>query len=208
MHLLFGYSRIHEWIWDDFCAQKMEWMLSHTTSSMHLILSVMQNKHYCDQPHENTISTHACFTLKITTTQERHERRAGGTRQYLTFQTACLWQEMHANERRWERHVWSALTSLEEKVNVWERPDRLGSTTSPEKSEAGLLGFESSSTDKLWNGHKEQDLLSEHKDWGSFSSLNQKNELQRKELVSECNIINSPSKWLLEVSDRYTDQID
>lgn len=58
MHLLFGYCRIYEWMWDDFCAQKMEWMLSHTTSSMHVILSVMQNKHYCDQPHENTISTH------------------------------------------------------------------------------------------------------------------------------------------------------
>ncbi len=118
--------------------------------------------------------THACFTLKITTTQERHKWRAVGTRPYLTFQAACLWQETHANERRWERHVWSALTSLEEKVNVWERPDRLGSTTSPEKSEAGLLGFESSSNDKLWNRHREQDLLSEHKDWGSFSSLNQK----------------------------------
>lgn len=121
------------------------------------------------------------FRVKITSTQELRERRGGGSRQYLTFQrTLHTPQESHANER----DVWSALTSLEEKVSVWERPDRLGSTTSPEKSEAGLLWFESSSTDKLWNGHRKQDLLSKHKDWGIFSSLRLENELMHSPRAS------------------------
>lgn len=130
-----------------------------------------------------------CLKLKIITTQELHQWRGGGTRQYLTFQrTLFMPQESHANEWRWERHVWSALTSLDEKVNVWERPDRLGSTTSPENSDAGLLGFESSSTDKLWNGHRKQDLLSKHKDWGTFSYLRQKNELMHSSKASHNQI--------------------
>lgn len=33
-----------------------------------------------------------------------------------------------------------ALTSLEEKIKVCERPDRLGSATNPEMSELGLAG--------------------------------------------------------------------
>ena len=44
-----------------------------------------------------------------------------------------------------------ARTSLEEKIKVCERPDRLGSATNPEMSELGLPGLESSMTDKLWN---------------------------------------------------------
>lgn len=43
-----------------------------------------------------------------------------------------------------------ALTSLEEKTKVCERPDRLGSATNPEMSELGLPGLESSMTDKFW----------------------------------------------------------
>lgn len=48
-----------------------------------------------------------------------------------------------------------ALTSLEEKIKVCERPDRLGSATNPEMSELGLAGLESSMTEKLWNKWKQ-----------------------------------------------------
>lgn len=48
-----------------------------------------------------------------------------------------------------------ALTSLEEKIKVCERPDRLGSATNPEMSELGLAGLESSMSEKLWNKWKE-----------------------------------------------------
>lgn len=44
-----------------------------------------------------------------------------------------------------------ALTSLEEKNKVCERPDRLGSATNPEVSEQGLAALQSSMTEKLWN---------------------------------------------------------
>lgn len=47
------------------------------------------------------------------------------------------------------------LTSLEEKIKVCERPDRLGSATNPEMSELGLPGLESSMNDKLWNKWKQ-----------------------------------------------------
>ena len=43
------------------------------------------------------------------------------------------------------------LTSVDEKIRVCERPDRLGSATSPESSELGLPGLQSSTTDTLWN---------------------------------------------------------
>lgn len=56
-----------------------------------------------------------------------------------------------------------ALTSLEEKIKVCERPDRLGSATNPEMSELGLAGLESSMTEKLWNNGKEgTHLLKQH----------------------------------------------
>lgn len=42
-----------------------------------------------------------------------------------------------------------ALTSLEEKIKVCERPDRLGSATNPAMSELGLAGLESSTTERL-----------------------------------------------------------
>lgn len=48
-----------------------------------------------------------------------------------------------------------ALTSLEEKIKVCERPDRLGSATNPEISVLGLAGLESSMTEKLWNKWKQ-----------------------------------------------------
>lgn len=48
-----------------------------------------------------------------------------------------------------------ALTSLEEKIKVCERPDRLGSATNPEMSELGLAGLESSMKEKLWNKWKQ-----------------------------------------------------
>lgn len=48
-----------------------------------------------------------------------------------------------------------ALTSLEEKIKVCERPDRLGSASNPKISELGLAGLESSMTDKLWNKWKQ-----------------------------------------------------
>ena len=48
-----------------------------------------------------------------------------------------------------------ALTSLEEKIKVCERPDRLGSATNPEISELGQAGLESSMTEKLWNKWKQ-----------------------------------------------------
>lgn len=48
-----------------------------------------------------------------------------------------------------------ALTSLEEKIKVCERPDRLGSATNPAMSELGLAGLESSMTEKLWNKWKQ-----------------------------------------------------
>lgn len=48
-----------------------------------------------------------------------------------------------------------ALTSLEEKIKVCERPDRLGSGTNPEMSELGLAGLESSMNEKLWNKWKQ-----------------------------------------------------
>lgn len=47
------------------------------------------------------------------------------------------------------------LTSLEEKIKVCERPDRLGSATNPEMSELGLPGLESSMNEKLWNEWKQ-----------------------------------------------------
>lgn len=47
------------------------------------------------------------------------------------------------------------LTSLEEKIKVCERPDRMGSATNPEMSELGLAGLESSMTEKLWNKWKQ-----------------------------------------------------
>lgn len=54
-----------------------------------------------------------------------------------------------------------ALTSLEEKIKVCERPDRLGSATNPEMSELGLAGLESSMTEKLWNKWKQGTCLLE-----------------------------------------------
>lgn len=48
-----------------------------------------------------------------------------------------------------------ALTSLDEKTKVCERPGRLGSATKPAMSELGLPGIESSMTDKLWNKWKQ-----------------------------------------------------
>lgn len=57
-----------------------------------------------------------------------------------------------------------ALTSLEEKIKVCERPDRLGSATNPEMSELWLAGLESSTTDKLWNKWKQgTHLLKKHR---------------------------------------------
>jgi len=56
-----------------------------------------------------------------------------------------------------------ALTSLEEKIKVCERPDRLGSATNPEMSELGLAGLESSMTEKVWNKWKQgTHLLKQH----------------------------------------------
>lgn len=52
-----------------------------------------------------------------------------------------------------------ALTSLEEKIKVCERPDRLGSATNPEMSELGLAALESSMTEKLWNKWKQGTCL-------------------------------------------------
>lgn len=48
------------------------------------------------------------------------------------------------------------LTSLEEKIKVCERPDRLGSATNPEMSELGLAALESSMTEKLWGNKWKQ----------------------------------------------------
>lgn len=42
-----------------------------------------------------------------------------------------------------------ALTSLEEKIKVCERPDRLGSATNPERSDLGLAALQSSMPEKL-----------------------------------------------------------
>ena len=56
-------------------------------------------------------------------------------------------------------HTQRALTSLDEKVRVCERPDRLGSATNPDMSELGLPGLESSMTDKLWNKWETRNAL-------------------------------------------------
>lgn len=46
------------------------------------------------------------------------------------------------------RHTkqYTRLTSFEEKFRVCERPERLGSVTNPERSQLGLLWYESSMT--------------------------------------------------------------
>lgn len=71
-----------------------------------------------------------------------------------------------------------ALTSLEEKIKVCERPDRLGSATKPEMSELGLAGLESSMSEKLWNKWKEGSHLLQRnitKQHLSFKSLREAN---------------------------------
>lgn len=65
-----------------------------------------------------------------------------------------------------------ALTSLEEKIKVCERPDRLGSATNPEMSVLGLAALESSMTEKLWNKWKQgTHLLKSHITTTNNSSL-------------------------------------
>lgn len=61
------------------------------------------------------------------------------------------------------------LTSLEEKIKVCERPDRLGSATNPEMSELGLPGLESSMNDKLCNKWKQGMHLPQNNTWPNSS---------------------------------------
>lgn len=61
------------------------------------------------------------------------------------------------------------LTSLEEKIKVCERPDRLGSATNPEMSELGLPGLESSMKEKLWNKWKQGMHLPKNNTWPNSS---------------------------------------
>lgn len=87
---------------------------------------------------------------------------------FYVLSISQIWLKEHA----WERPLSAAqgsscsgfsdecatrrpLTSLEEKIKVCERPDRLGSATNPEMSELGLPGLESSMNEKLWNEWKQ-----------------------------------------------------
>lgn len=100
--------------------------------------------------------THASFfyILSIQNSQQGKGDDSRSMLEDIPFQLLWGWGRpaaalvMNAQQGR-------ALTSLEEKIKVCERPDRLGSATNPEMSELGLAGLESSMKEKLWNKWKQ-----------------------------------------------------